>query len=76
MDMFESPVEKSHGWWELKNRVFDEEKLPKRTLGPHQSGEGPIPQWEICAHGTPVEALYSIISTMNEEGGGLRASKD
>eukprot|EP00973_Karenia_brevis_P017703 2432260-Karenia_brevis.AAC.1 len=76
MDGLEAPVEKDYGWWEFKNKMFDEDKLPKRTLGPHQVNGGPVPCWEICAHGTPVEALYSIVSSMNDEGGGLRASED
>eukprot|EP00973_Karenia_brevis_P014879 2031790-Karenia_brevis.AAC.1 len=62
MDGLETPVEKGHGWWELKNKMFDEDKLPKRILGPHQGSDGPIPYWVTCAHGTPVEALYSIVS--------------
>eukprot|EP00973_Karenia_brevis_P055368 7698722-Karenia_brevis.AAC.1 len=56
--------------------MFDEDKLPKRTLRPHQGCESPIPYWVTCAHGTPVEALYSIVSGWNTEGGGLRASED
>eukprot|EP00973_Karenia_brevis_P054207 7531064-Karenia_brevis.AAC.1 len=67
MDGFESPVNKGHGWWELKNRMFDEDKLPKKTLGPHQGWEGPIPDWVTCAHGARVEAIYSIVSGWNTE---------
>eukprot|EP00973_Karenia_brevis_P002469 334771-Karenia_brevis.AAC.1 len=59
MDGFEQPENRGHGCFEFKNKMFDEDKLPKRTLGPHQGWDGPYPNWVTCAHGAKVEALYS-----------------
>eukprot|EP00973_Karenia_brevis_P004965 684516-Karenia_brevis.AAC.1 len=56
--------------------MFDEDKLPKRTLGPCQGWDGPSPNWVTCAHGTKVEALYSVLAGWNEKEGGLRASEN
>eukprot|EP00973_Karenia_brevis_P000214 28229-Karenia_brevis.AAC.1 len=56
--------------------MFDEDKLPKRTLGPYQGWDGPYPKWMTCAHGTKVGAVYSILAEWNEKEGGLRASED
>eukprot|EP00973_Karenia_brevis_P069054 9599575-Karenia_brevis.AAC.1 len=40
IDGLEAPESRGHGWYELKNKMFDESKLPKRMLGPYQGWGG------------------------------------
>jgi len=74
IEMFHQRIDHADDWCEYPNASFDMEKLPKRSKGQHNwYGK---PEYMDGWHGIKTEGAYALISTMNEEGGGLNASDD
>lgn len=56
LDLLDRPVDCGDGWWLLKWKGFEQERLPEAST----SGEGPA-DWQQAWHGCKFEALYSIL---------------
>ena len=72
--LFHPPIQREDGWWEFKNKSFDESRLPTRSSGPFASANAGRPDWVDRFHGCKWEALYTILSDLDDPSGGIAES--